>query len=75
VTDKQGFIAEDRLIMELLLQGKARYRWPPCTNYLGSGHLSIEIFISLFYQTSYLNEEVNCNEPSPPDTFPGFEDI
>ncbi len=75
MTDKQGFIEKDRLIRELLLRGKVRYCSPPCTSYLGSGALSIEIFISLFYQTSYLNEEVNCNEPSLPDTFPGFVDI
>ncbi len=25
----------------------------------------IEIIIILFYKTSYLNEEINCTEPSP----------
>ncbi len=29
--------------------------------------------IFLLYKTSYLNEEVNCTEPSPQLVFPGLE--
>ncbi len=50
---------------EVLLKGKAQYGWPPCTNQFRSAPFYIENIINLFYKTSYLNEEVNCTEPSP----------
>jgi hypothetical protein len=52
-------------IREVLLKGKAQYSWPPCTNQFRSTPFYIENIINLFYKTSYLNEEVNCTEPSP----------
>ncbi len=50
---------------EVLLKGKAQYSWPPCTNQFWSSPFYIENIINLSYKTSYLNEEVNCTEPSP----------
>jgi hypothetical protein len=32
----------------------------------------IENIINRFYKTIYLNQEVNCSEPSPQLVFPGF---
>ncbi len=52
-------------VREILLKGKAQYDWPPCTNQFRSAPLYIENIINLFYKTSYINEEVNCTEPSP----------
>jgi hypothetical protein len=34
--------------------------------------LFIGNIIYLFYKTTYLNEEVNCSEPSPKLVFPDF---
>jgi len=53
------------LVREVLLKGKTQYGWPPCTNQFRSAPFYIENIINLFYKTSYLNEEVNCIEPSP----------
>jgi hypothetical protein len=53
------------LSRKVLLKGKTQYGWPPCTNRFRSAPLYIENIINLFYKTSYLNEEVNCTEPSP----------
>ncbi len=56
---------------EPLLKGKAQYSWAPCTNKFRSGGFHIENIIYLWYKTSYLNEEVNCIEPSPSARVPG----
>ncbi len=50
---------------EPLLKGKAQYSWPPCTNLFRLVSFDIANIILLFHKTSYLNEEVNCIEPSP----------
>jgi hypothetical protein len=49
---------------EVLLKGKAQYSWLPCTNLLRLAPFYIVKFFHLFYKTSYLNEEVNCIDPS-----------
>jgi hypothetical protein len=49
---------------EVLVKGKVQYSCPPCTNLFRSAPFYIENIISLFYKTSYLNEEVKCTEPS-----------
>ncbi len=54
-----------RFTMEVLLKRKAQYSWTPCTNQIGSAPFYIENIINLFCKTSYLNEEINCTEPSP----------
>jgi hypothetical protein len=41
---------------EVLLKGKAKYGWPPCTNQFRSDPFNIENIINLFYKTSYLIE-------------------
>jgi hypothetical protein len=48
-----------------LAEGKAQYSRPPCTNQFRSAPFYIENIINLYYKTSYLNEGVNCTEPSP----------
>jgi hypothetical protein len=48
-----------------LTEGVAQYGWPPWTTQFRSAPFYIEVIIYLFYKTRYLNEEVNCNEPSP----------
>ncbi len=55
---------------EPLLKGMAQYSWPPCTNQFRSAHFYIENMIYLGSKTSYLNEEVNCTEPSPSVSVP-----
>jgi len=57
---------------EVLLEGKAQYAWPPCTNQFRSAPFNIETIINLFYKQSNLNEEVNCTEPSPLVSIPWF---
>ena len=32
----------------------------------------LKIYVAFFYKTSYLNEEVNCTEPSPSVSIPWF---
>jgi hypothetical protein len=51
--------------MEAQPKGKAQYSWPPSTNEFRSAALKIEYIIFVFYEMSYLNEEVKCTEPSP----------
>ncbi len=55
----------DTWAKEVLLKGEAQYGWPLYTNQFRSAPFYIENIINLFYKTSYLNEEVNCTEPSP----------
>ncbi len=55
---------------EGLLEGKAQYGWPPCTNQFRLAPFYIENIINLFLK-SQLNEEVNCTEPFPLVSFPG----
>jgi len=55
---------------EPLMKWKARYSWPPCTDQFWSAAFGIAIIIELFYKTSYLEEEVNCTEPSLSDRVP-----
>ncbi len=50
---------------EVLLKGKAQYRWPPVL--IISDQL---YFKPTFCKTSSFNEEVNCTEPSPQLLFP-----
>ncbi len=38
---------------------------PPCTNQFRLAALYVENIIYVCYKTSYLNEEVDCTEPSP----------
>ncbi len=45
------------------MKGKDQYTLPPCTKYFSTAAFKTEF--SSFYKTSYLNEEVNCTEPSP----------
>jgi len=53
-------------IRVVLLKGTAQYGWPPCTtNQFRSASIGIENTTYLFYKTGYINEEVNCAEPSP----------
>ncbi len=53
------------LSREPLLKGKkTQYCWLPCTSKFWSAHFYIENILYLFYKPSYLNEEVNCTEPS-----------
>jgi hypothetical protein len=61
------------LTKETLLKGKAQYTWPPCANLLTSAPFYIENMINIFNKTSYLNEEVNCSEPSPSVSVPCFD--
>ncbi len=50
---------------EVLLKGKAKYSWPPCTNQFRSAPYYFENIIYLWYKMSGgLNEEVNCTELS-----------
>ncbi len=49
---------------ELLLNGKAQYSWPPCTNQFRSAAFDIVSIMQILYKTNYSNEEVNCTEPS-----------
>jgi len=58
-------ISEIGVNREVLLWGKAQYSWPPCTYQFRSARFYTKNIILLFYKTSYLNEEVNCNKPSP----------
>ncbi len=60
------------LARETLLKGKAQYSSPPCTNLFRSAPFCIENVIYILNKTRYLNEEVNCTEPSPSafETFP-----
>ncbi len=60
----------DSLAKETLLKGKALYSWPPNTNLYRSAPFYIENIIYIFNKTSYLNEEVNCTEPSPSVSVP-----
>ena len=61
------FISQSR---EVLLKGKDRHSWPPCTNKFRSAPFKNENIIDVFYKTSYLDEEVNRTEPSPSVSFP-----
>jgi hypothetical protein len=46
----------------------------PCTKLFRSAHFYIDNINNLCYKTSYLNEEVNCTEPSSPsDSVPSKE--
>ncbi len=58
--------ALDRLYGKLLLKGKAQYTWTPCVLQFKLAAFDIANIINFFYKTSYLNEEVNRTEPSPP---------
>jgi hypothetical protein len=50
---------------EPLLKGKAWYSWPPSLlTSLDQLLFYINILLT-FFETSYLNEEVNCTERSP----------
>jgi hypothetical protein len=62
---KKDSIDNKHCTSETLLKGKAQYSWPPCTNLFISAPFYIENSIYIFNKTSYLNEEVNCTEPSP----------
>ncbi len=55
---------------EVLFKGMAQYRWPPSTNLLRTAPFLIDNIIYLCYKTSYLNEEVNCTDPSPSVSIP-----
>ena len=55
---------------ETLLNGKAQYSWPPCTNLSRSATFYIENIIYIINKTGYLNEEVNCTKPSPSLSIP-----
>ncbi len=55
---------------EALCKGKAQYSWYPCTNLFRPTAFYIQNIINLCYKTSYLNEEVNCTEPSPSASVP-----
>ncbi len=57
---------------EVFLKGKAQYGWPPCTNKFRLVPFYFENIIHLCFKTCYLNEEVNCTEPSPHLLFPAF---
>jgi hypothetical protein len=46
------------------------YGRPPCTNQFIFAHFHVEIIINLCWETSYLNEEVNCTELSPSVSVP-----
>ncbi len=54
----------DSYSREFLLKGMAQYSSPPCTNQFRLTIFNTDIIFSLFITTSYLNEEVNCTEPS-----------
>ncbi len=41
-------------------KGNYQYSWPPCSSML----LCLPKYFKFFTKTSYLNEEVNCTEPS-----------
>jgi hypothetical protein len=47
-----------------LTEGEDQYYGPPCTNLFRPAAFDIAKII-YFFQISYLNEEVNCTEPSP----------
>jgi len=59
---------------EALLQEKAQYDWPPCTNQFRLPLFILKTLFTFykmkrsivlpFYKIRYLNEEVNCTEPS-----------
>ncbi len=52
---------------EPVLKRKVKYHWPPYTNFV---QISC-FFYSIFHiKTSYLNEEVNCTNPSPSISIP-----
>ncbi len=51
------------LVQGTLAEGKARYSWPPCTNFSWLAIFDICKHYLLFTK-SYPNEEVNCTEPS-----------
>jgi len=55
---------------EALLKGKVLYSWPICTNLFRSAPFYIENIIYILNKTSYLNEEVNCTEPSTSVSIP-----
>ncbi len=55
---------------EVLLKGKAQYNWSLCYNYFNELLFIFKKFITFFIETSYLNEEVNCSEPSPSPSTP-----
>jgi hypothetical protein len=40
---------------------------------LDQSNFDVENIFYLCYKTSYLNEDVNCTEPSPSDNIPWFE--
>ncbi len=58
------------LTMEVLLMGKAQYSWPPCTNKLILIAFYNENIFTFLQNKRYLNEEVNCIEPSPQVSIP-----
>ena len=47
---------------EVLLKRKAQYGWPSCINLFKLAPFYFENIIYLFYETSYLNKEVNYTE-------------
>ncbi len=53
-----------------LLNGNNHSRWPSCTIYFRSAAYDNAKIIYFFYKTSQLNEEVNCTETFPSDSFP-----
>jgi len=58
------------LSRETLLKGNTQCSSPPCTKLLRSAPFNFENIIYIFNKTSYLNEEVNCTEPSLSLVFP-----
>ncbi len=56
---------------ESLLKGRDQCSWPPCTNWNRSVTFhTLTVFCFSCYKTTYLNEEVNCSEPSPSTRVP-----
>ncbi len=58
------------LSREPLLKGKTQYSLTPCTDKFRWAAFDIATINLLFYNTRYLNEEVNCTEPSPSVSVP-----
>ncbi len=58
------------LLQGPLTEGKGSVRLISSTNQLRLAHSYVENIIYICYQTSYLNEEVNCTEPAPSDSVP-----
>ncbi len=72
-------LSKQKYYQEVFVRDKAQYHWPPCANWFISAPSCTENSIYLFYKTSYLNEEVNCTEPSTsvsiPCNTPFFQDF